>query len=143
VRLYLEQVKDLTVTEEEHNASFELVLENKVLVIVADFGDVALNQVVKRSLPLRCKLVSLAVVVNFLLSYFSIKNLLVHAGPQRVGDTALGVLDKKWLVVLLKKALANQNPFVVERLFLVHSDLAHLHVELDEFASDALHCGRL
>ena len=131
VRLDFEHVKHLTVTIEEHDASLKHVLKDEVLVIIADFNDIALDEIVERSLPLGRRLVGLCVVVDLFLSDFSVQDFLVHARAQTVRDTSLGVLNEEWLIVLREKALTDQDTFIDERLLFVHSNLAHLDVQFN------------
>ena len=98
--LDFQHVKDLTVTIEKHNASLKHVLKDEVLVIIADFYDIALDKIIKRSFPLSRSFVGLRVVIDLFLSDFGVQDFLVHAGAQTIGDASLGVLDKERLVVL-------------------------------------------
>ena len=43
MRLEFKHVECLSVTEEEMHTAFQLVLEDKVLVVVADLNDIAAN----------------------------------------------------------------------------------------------------
>ena len=52
VRTLLHQVEHLSIAEEEHDTGLHHVLEDEVLVIVADFIDVAHDEVIEGRLPL-------------------------------------------------------------------------------------------
>ena len=93
MRLDFQHVEDLTVTIEEHDASLKHVLEDEVLVIIADFDNIALDEIIKRSFPLSCSFVGLRVVIDLFLSDFGVQDFLVHAGAQTIGNASLGVLN--------------------------------------------------
>ena len=134
----LHQIKHLTITEKEHDARLHHVLEDEVLVIVANFINVAHDEVIKSSLPLCSQLIGLSVIINLFLCNFSVENLFVHASSQTWRNSSLGVLNQEWLIVFLQKSLSNKNALIDKGFLLVHADLAHLHIELDQAPSDSL-----
>lgn len=136
------KVKHLAIAEEEHDTSLHHILENEIFVIVADLVDVTHDEVIEGCLPLGGEFIGLRVVVNLLLSDFSVEDFLVHASTKMGWDTALGVLDEEGLVVLLEEAFTDRDSFIDERLFFIHSNLTHLNVQLYKASTDALQSSR-
>ena len=139
--LQFHKVEHLTITEEEHDTGFHHILEDEIFVIVADLYDVTHDKVIKSGLPLGSEFIGLRVIVDLLLGDFSIEDFLVHTGTEMGRNSTLSVLDEEGLVVLLKKALPDQDSFINEGLFFVHTNLTHLDVQFDKTASDALKRG--
>ena len=131
MRLDLHHIKYLAVSEEKHDTSLHHVLEDEVLVIVANLVDVAHDEVIQRCLPSSGKLICLLVVVDFLLSNLSIEYLFVHAGSETRWYTSLRILDEERLIVLVEQSFAYQNSLVDEVFLIVHTDLTHLHIKLN------------
>ena len=100
--LRLHHVQYLPVSEEEHNALFDHVLEDEVLVVVALDHDVGVDDVVDGLLPLGELIVEIGEVVDLFLGDVCVQNLLVHTTPQRWRDASLGVLNQIGLVLLLQ-----------------------------------------
>ena len=101
MRLHLHHIKYLTVSEEEHDACLHHVLEDEVLVIVANLVDVAHDEVIQSCLPSCSEFICLLVVVDFLLSNLSVEYLFVHAGSETRWYTSLCILDEEGLIVLV------------------------------------------
>lgn len=114
VWLDLHEIENLAVTVEKHDAGLKHVLEDEILVVVADLNYVTLDKVIEGSLPLSRLLVCLCVVVDLLLRDLSIEDLFVHTCAQAVRNATLCILHKERLVVLGEKALSNQDSFVDE-----------------------------
>ena len=102
MRLQLHEIEDLSVAIEKHDAGLHHVLEDKVLVIVADLVNVAHHKVIESSLPLGSQFISLSIIVNFFLGDLSIQDLLIHASSQTRWDSTLRILDQERLVVFLE-----------------------------------------
>ena len=102
MRLQLHEIEDLSVAVEKHDACLHHVLEDKVLVIVADLVNVAHHKVIESSLPLGSQFISLSIIVNFFLGDLSIQDLLIHASSQTRWDSTLRILDQERLVVFLE-----------------------------------------
>ena len=79
MRLRFHEIVHLSVAVEEHHAGFHHVLEDEVLVIVANLVDVAHDKVIQSCLPSSSEFICLLVVVDLLLCDFSIEYLFVHA----------------------------------------------------------------
>ena len=99
--LHLHHIKYLTVSEEEHDACLHHVLEDEVLVIVANLVDVAHDEIIQSCLPSCSEFICLLVVVDLLLSDLSIEYLFVHAGAKTRWYTSLCILDEERLIVLV------------------------------------------
>ena len=78
VRLAHHHVVDLSVTEEEHNASLHHVLKDEVLVVIASLHDVAHHEIIKCCLPPGRSFIGLSIVIDLFLSHIRIQDLLVH-----------------------------------------------------------------
>lgn len=138
MRFRLHQVENLAVTVEEHQARLHHVLKDEVLVIVTGFIDVAHDEVVEGCLPSGGQVIRLRVVVDLFLSDFGVEDFFVHASAEVRGNAALCILNEERLVVFGEEAFADQDALVDKLLFLVHSDLPHLHIKLYEPVSDLL-----
>lgn len=99
MRLLFDEVENLTIAVEEHHASLHHVLEDEILVVVADLKDVARNQVIDGRLPPGSCFVRLCIVVDFLLCDLGVEDLFVHARAQMWRDAALSILHEERLVV--------------------------------------------
>ena len=104
--LKFHEIKDLPITEEEHDAGFHHILEDEIFVIVANLVDVAHDEVIQSCFPSSGELICLLVVVDFLLSNLSIEYLFVHAGSETRWYTSLRILDEERLIVLVEQPFA-------------------------------------
>ncbi len=107
MRLLFHKVENLAVTEEEHHTRLHHILEDEILVIVADLADIAHDKVIEGSLPSGSQLICLSIVVDLLLSHLGVEDFTVHASSKAGRNTALGVLDQKWLIVFGEKTLTD------------------------------------
>ena len=91
----------MAITEKELHTLFHHFLEDEVLIVITNFKDISVDQVIKCSLPFRCCLRGLLKVVNFLLTYISVQNFLVDSSTETGRNTTFSVLDKERLVILV------------------------------------------
>ena len=138
MRLRLHQVEHLTVTVEEHQARLHHVLEDKVLIVVASFIDVAHDEVVEGGLPSGSLVIRLRIIVNLLLRDLGVEDLFVHAAAQVGWDAALCILHQERLVVFGEETFSDQDALIHKLLLLIHTDLPHLDVKLNESIADPL-----
>ena len=131
----LKVLHDLSISKKGEDHLFNDVLEDKVLVIVAEFDDISLEKVVQGELPLIERLSQLSVVVDFLLGDICVEDLAINAVSERRGDTSLGVLDKKGLVIFGQKALTDEDPFINETLIFIDSYLPIGNIKFVVFLS--------
>ena len=136
MRLNLHHIENLSISEEKHDTSLHHVLEDKVFVIVANFVDVAHDKIIQSCLPSSSEFICLLVVVDLLLSYFSVEYLLVHAGSETRWYTSLRILDEEGLIVLVEQPFTDQYSLVDEVFLIIHANLSHLHIKLNKAASD-------
>ena len=101
VRLFLHHVIDLGISEEEHHTRLHHVLEDEVLVVVADFKDVLHYEIVEGCLPLDGAIECTLEIVDFFLPDFGIEDFLVDLASQTGWNTTLGVLDQERLIFFL------------------------------------------
>ena len=138
MRFAFHHVEDLPVSEECEHASFEHILEDKVLIVVTHLDDVSIDDIINGCLPF-CELIGkIGKMINFFLAYISIKNFFVDTASQCRWNTSLGILYKEWLIVLLKKSLSNKNSFVDKTLLFIDSYLPESHIELIELSSQLI-----
>lgn len=132
--LGLEHVEHLSVPEEGGDDDFYHVLEDEVLVVIAQRQQVLRDVLVDRCLPLIVLLNQIRHVVDLLLSHVSIQDLLVDSVSKSWRDSTLGILNKERLVVFLQQTLSNEDSFVDKRAFFVYSDLPKCNIKLIVFA---------
>ena len=101
VWLGFHEVKDLPISEKDHDAGFDHVLENEIFVIVTHLEDVGVNNIINSTLPFGCLIIEVGEVVDLFLADFGIKNLLINPSSKSWWDTSLRILYQEWLVVLL------------------------------------------
>ena len=128
MRLDLHHIKYLAVSEEKHDTRLHHVLEDEVLIIVANLVDVAHDEVIQSCLPSGSEFICLLVVVDFLLSYLGIEYLFVHAGSETRWYTSLRILDEEGLIVLVEQPFTDQYSLVDEVFLIIHANLTHLHI---------------
>ena len=126
--LDLHHIKYLAISEEKHDARLHHVLEDEVLIIVANLVDIAHDEVIQSCLPPCSEFICLLVVVDFLLCNFSIEYLFVHARSETRWYTSLCILDEEGLIVLVEQPFADQNSLVNEVFLIIHANLSHLHI---------------
>ena len=127
VGLGLEVVEDLTVAEEGRQTRVHHVLEDEVLVVVAELQNVCFQQIVQRQFPLGTTLYQLIVVVDVLLVDISVEYLSIDLVPECGRHSSLSVLHQERLVVFGEESLPHRDSFLDETLLLIHADLPKSH----------------
>ena len=120
----------LPISEKGEDSLLNDILEDKVLVIVAELNDICLQKVVQGKLPLVQRLCQLCIVINLLLGDIRVQDLLIDAVTEGGGDTTLSILNQKGLVVLGKEPLPDKNALIDKGFLLIDSNLAVDYIHL-------------
>ncbi len=132
---YLEEIGDGGVSEEAEQSLHYDFFKDEVLVVIAHILDIIPQHVVEPCLPLLPVLRQRLEILIVLRRHLYPQDRLIDAVTQSRGDAALGVLDNEGRVVLVKHAIADQNPFIYKGLLLVDSDLTKSDMQLCECLS--------
>ena len=98
---------DLPISEEGEYGLLNDILEDEVLVIVAELNNICLQEVVQGKFPLVKGLCQLCIVINLLLGDICVQDLLIDAVTKGGRDSSLSVLNQKGLVVLSKEPFSD------------------------------------